>query len=141
MPTAFRPWLPPLCRPRLHHRHRPRHPQSRTAICQPPPVAIKGAPLPISSTFPPPPLRHHCAIMPPSLSHHEMLPRPPSELPDTAPSFAPMLGAPSTPLPAPSATPLLHHHCSPPLGLRHRGTPRFGEPSPLFGHQTGLSPR
>jgi hypothetical protein len=138
MPTAFGPRPPSLCHPWLHRR--PCRPQSRVAICQPPLAAIKRTPLPVSSPFPPPPLHRHCAPVPPSLSHRETPPQSPSKLPDTALSSAPTPGAPSTSLPTPSAAPLLHRHRSPPLGLRRHGTPLSGEPSPLFGHQTGLPP-
>jgi hypothetical protein len=74
----------------------------------------------------------------PSLSHHEPSPRCPFEPLDTAPSSAPTLGAPSTSLLMPLAAPLLHHRRSLPLILCRCGTPRSGEPCPLFGHQTGL---
>jgi hypothetical protein len=80
--TAFGPRSPPLYHSWLCCR--PRSPQSRAAICQPPLVAIKGAPLPVSSPSSPLPLHYHCVVVPPSLSCHEMLPRSPSELPDTA---------------------------------------------------------
>jgi hypothetical protein len=80
-----------------------------------------GVPLPVSCTFPPPPLRYHCTVMPPSLSRHEMPARSPSKLPDTALSSTQTLGATSTSLPAPSAAPLLHHRRSSPAELSHRG--------------------
>jgi hypothetical protein len=89
---------------------------------------------------PPPPVAATAPPRLPSLSHCEPPPRSPSEPPDTAPSSAPMPGAPSTSLPPPSATPLLHRCHSPPLNLHRCGTPRSGEPSPLFGRQTGLAP-
>jgi hypothetical protein len=97
--------LPPTASPPPPRYH------SLTAAPSP---SIKGPHRPPSSAalFPPPPLHCHCAIMSVSLSCHETLPWSPSKPLDTAPSFAPTLGAPSTSLPTPSAAPLLHHRRS-----------------------------
>jgi hypothetical protein len=121
--TAPHTVLPP-CRSHLH-RLKKEHP--------PPP--------PVSSPFPPLPLRHHYAVVPPSLSHCEMPPWSLSEPPVTTLSSALTPGAPSTSVSVPSAASLLHHRRSPPLGLHRRGTRHSGEPSPLFGRQTGPSLR
>jgi hypothetical protein len=118
----------------------PRRPQSRRRAALAFTVYKRSTP-PVSSPFPPPPLRCHCAIVPPLLSRHETLPRSPSKLLDTALNSAPTSGAPSTSLSVPSSAPLLHRRRSPPLGLCHRGTPDSGEPSPLSSCQTGPSPR
>jgi hypothetical protein len=130
---------------RSEQRRRPCRPcsdQGRRRSATPIPLAaIRGAPLPVEQPFPPPPLV--AATAPPclpSLSRHEPPPWPPFEPPDTAPSSAPMPGCPSTSLPVPSAAPLLHHHRSQLLSLHRHGTPRSGEPSPLFGHQTRPPP-
>jgi hypothetical protein len=103
-------------------------------------VYKRSTPPPVSSPFPPLPLRHHYAVVPPSLSHCEMPPWSLSEPPVTTLSSALTPGAPSTSVSVPSAASLLHHRRSPPLGLHRRGTRHSGEPSPLFGRQTGPSP-
>jgi hypothetical protein len=109
------------------------------AICQPPPVAIKGVhPSPLEQPFPPPPLV--AATTPsclPSLSCRKPPPWSPFEPPNTTPSSAPTPGAPSTPLSAPLAAPLRHHRRSPPLGLCRHGNPCTDEPLPPQTPQTG----
>jgi hypothetical protein len=111
------------------------------AICQPPPVAIKGVhPSPLEQPFPPPPLV--AATTPsclPSLSCRKPPPWSPFEPPNTTPSSAPTPGAPSTPLPAPLAAPLRHHRRSPPLGLCRHGNPYTDEPLPPQTPQIGPS--
>jgi hypothetical protein len=119
VPTAFGPWLSP-CLPTASPAaptHRFRHPRP------PPRAAIKrstlpprGAPLSPSSTR-----CRHCTVVPPSLSHREMPPRSPSELPVTTLSSALTLGAPQTSLPAPSAAPPLHHRRSSLVEPSHHG--------------------
>jgi hypothetical protein len=112
VPTAFRPRpLPcpptaslaaPACRPA----HRFCHPRP------PPRAAFKRSVPPRELPFSSSTHCRHYAIVPPSLSHHEMPHRSPSELPITALSSAPTPGAPPTSLPTPSAAPLLHHRRS-----------------------------
>jgi hypothetical protein len=111
------------------------------AICQPPPVAIKGVhPSPLEQPFPPPPLV--AATTPsclPSLSCRKPPPWSPFEPPNTTPSSAPTPGAPSTPLSAPLAAPLRHHRRSLPLGLCRHGNPCTDEPLPPQTPQIGPS--
>jgi hypothetical protein len=98
----------PARRP-THHFRRPR----------PPPCAAfkRSAPpreLPFSSSAH---CRHH-TVVPPLLSHHEMLARSPSELPVTPSSSTSTSGAPPT-----SAAPPLHHRRYSPTELSHHGQP------------------
>jgi hypothetical protein len=123
VPSTFRPRPPPCpsaasldspaCRPA--HRFRRARP--------PPRASIKRSTPPRELHFSSSAQCCHWAVVPPSLSHHQTLPRSPSKLPITAPSSAPTSGAPVTYLPAPSAAPPLHHHRSSRAEPSHRGQP------------------
>jgi hypothetical protein len=123
VPTVFGLWPPP-CPPKASSAAPARRPAHRFCRPRPPPRAAfkRSAPpheLPFSSFA----CCFHCAIVPPSLSHREMMPRSPSELPVTTPSSAPTPGAPQTSLPVPSAALPLHHHLSSLAEPSHRGQP------------------
>jgi hypothetical protein len=100
-PPLFPPAVPPTISAALGHR-----------LVQP----LKGTPLPVSCSSSAH-CRHH-TVVPPLLSHHEMLARSPSELPVTPSSSTSTSGAPPT-----SAAPPLHHRRYSPTELSHHGQP------------------